>query len=67
MKLTGKNLQRWFFFLNTTSDQVLCLAGGKLDDITVIVGQVVRSQHISLLAEDQTVEAHTEQENKLES
>jgi protein phosphatase PTC7 len=43
------------------------LAGGKLDDITVIVGQVVRSQHISLLAEDQTVEAHTEQENKLES
>ncbi|PNT57122.1 hypothetical protein POPTR_001G282500v4 [Populus trichocarpa] len=43
------------------------LTGGKLDDITVIVGQVVRSQHISLLAEDQTIEAHTEQENKLES
>ncbi|KAJ6299225.1 hypothetical protein OIU76_020233 [Salix suchowensis] len=43
------------------------LTGGKLDDITVIVGQVVKSQHISLLDEDQTVEAHTEQENKLES
>nr|XP_034903042.1 probable protein phosphatase 2C 26 isoform X2 [Populus alba] len=43
------------------------LTGGKLDDVTVIVGQVVRSQHISLLAEDQAVEAHTEQENKLES
>lgn len=43
------------------------LTGGKLDDVTVIVGQVVRSQHISLVAEDQTVEAHKEQENKLES
>ncbi|KAG6737096.1 hypothetical protein POTOM_059912 [Populus tomentosa] len=67
MKLTGKTYKDGFFFLNTTSDQVLCLAGGKLDDVTVIVGQVVRSQHISLLAEDQAVEAHTEQENKLES
>ncbi|KAJ6985062.1 hypothetical protein NC653_023139 [Populus alba x Populus x berolinensis] len=34
-----------FCFLNTTSE-FLCLAGGKLDDITVIVGQVVSSQHI---------------------
>ncbi|KAB5520612.1 hypothetical protein DKX38_024931 [Salix brachista] len=67
MKLTGKTYKDGFFFLNATSDQVLCLAGGKLDDITVIVGQVVKSQHISLLDEDQTVEAHTEQENKLES
>lgn len=77
MFLSGRKFLAWsslvktykdgFFFLNITSDQVLCLAGGKLDDITVIVGQVVRSQHISLLAEDQTVEAHTEQENKLES
>ncbi|KAJ6424530.1 hypothetical protein OIU84_025330 [Salix udensis] len=67
MKLTGKTYKDGFFFLNATSDQVLCLAGGKLDDITVIVGQVVKSQHISLLNEDQTVEAHTEQENKLES
>ncbi|KAJ6299224.1 hypothetical protein OIU76_020233 [Salix suchowensis] len=67
MKLTGKTYKDGLFFLNATSDQVLCLAGGKLDDITVIVGQVVKSQHISLLDEDQTVEAHTEQENKLES
>ncbi|KAF9665848.1 hypothetical protein SADUNF_Sadunf16G0166600 [Salix dunnii] len=67
MKLTGKTYKDGFIFLNARSDQVLCLAGGKLDDITVIVGQVVKSQHISLLAEDQTVEAHTEQETKLES
>ncbi|CAK7330421.1 unnamed protein product [Dovyalis caffra] len=43
------------------------LTGGKLDDITVVVGQVVSSQHISLLAEDQRGETHIEQEKNLEA